>query len=218
MYENNLENKSTLYTKYFLYILLSLVVTIIGAFSAVFLLGNGIFSLGVIALGFINILTIIAFMFTKGKLKQVLFFVFCFVEGITLTPIIAMYTTVNLLLCLVITFILVFVFGLIGFLTKKNLSILGQILFASLFLLIFYMLFSLFIPLPSLAIVGVILFSLYVLYDMNNFKRLVDNNELYDYAEKLEISKEDVIITCAMDMYLNILNLLLFVLELVGDN
>ena len=65
---------------------------------------------------------------------------------------------------------------------------------------------SLFIPLPSINLIIMILFSLYIVYDMNVFISLVR----YNY-----ISNDDII-NSVIQMYLNILNLLIAILDIIG--
>lgn len=212
------KNKITLYKKYFFYILCSLILTTIFSFIGTYLLRESLLQVNNIGLIIINFITIIFFIFSKGNLKKIMFFLFCTIEGLTLAPILLLYTNTELGVYLLLTFVTILISGLIGFFTKKDLSFLGKILFNSLLCLIFYILLSIFIPLPTYGYFGVLIFSLYIIYDMNTVKNLITSGEIYSLENKYDLSKDDLALNFAMEMYLDILNLFMSILEIFGDN
>ena len=135
-----------------------------------------------------------------------MFCVFCISQGLLLTPIVNSYSSNLLIYVFVITFIITCVFGLIGFIVK-DLSFLGNILLGILAIFCVYGIASIFISLPSLSIIGVVLFSVYIAYDFNKFK----------LEANIEMSSDDIL-DHVIDMYLDILNLILELIELLGDN
>lgn len=210
-----MENR--LYLKYFGYIASSLFMTVIGTmFGTLFsdmLMGMGLIPLLIISLG-----VMFGFLFAKGTLKKILFYVFTFIEGITLTPIIMMYSTVSVTLCLVLTFVIVIVFGLIGYFYKGRMDKLGRLLFIALMFLVLYSILSIFFNLPSVAVISVVVFSLYVMYDMNEFKQeVLGKNKIHSLAKENHVTEDEYVLIHAMSMYLNIINIFIDLLSILGD-
>ena len=84
----------------------------------------------------------------------------------------------------------------------------GLILFFSLLILIFFEIISFIIGTASLwhkilSIIGLFIFSIYIIYDTNN---ILQRNYYGDF------------ITASMDYYLDILNLFVYLLDLIGYN
>lgn len=190
------------YKKYSFYLMISLLLTLVGTFIGSYFVNSA--SINVIII--LSFVLIFAFLFTKGTIKKIIFFIFCLGEGITLTPILYYYTGANLMWCLVLTVLITGIFLIIGF-KAKNLGFLGGILSVSLIGLILYMFIGIFVPLPSLALIGVVVFCGYISYDINMFKRRVE----YGVSD-------DEILEHVMNMYLDILNLLLYILRLFGKS
>lgn len=191
------------YINYFKWLLFSLLLTIGGCFGGNLInVPEKLYKALLIA----DLLLIVLFMFSKGIGKKIMFCVFCISQGLLLTPVINSYSNDLLISVFVITFIITCVFGLIGFIVK-DLSFLGNILLSILTIFCIYGIASIFISLPSLSIIGVVLFSVYIAYDFNKFK-LEANIEM----------NSDYILDHVMDMYLDILNLILELIELLGDN
>lgn len=190
------------YKKFSFYLMLSLLLTTVGAYC------GGLIETRVTILHIvIPIILIIAFSMAKGTLKKVFFAIFCFGEGFTLAPILSFYTETSLFQCMILTFLITAMFVVIGY-KAKDLGNLGKFLFMALIGFIIYQMIGLFINLPSLAILGVILFSLYIAFDINMFKRKVQ----YGYVS------EDDIISSVMNIYLDIINLFLYLLRLLKDD
>lgn len=190
------------YLKFSNYLIFSLILTIVGA--AVGSQMNPSYIKGFALLGFV---IIIAFMFAKGALKKILFILFCFGEGFVLAPIVHYYSETDLVGCLILTMLITITMIIVGY-KAKNLSFMGNILLILLFGLCFYSIIGIFFNLPSIALLGVLLFSAYIAYDINNFKRVAISRRL----------SSDEILNYVMDLYLDILNLFLQLLKLLGKD
>lgn len=187
------------YKKFASYLMLSLILTIVGAyFGGMIETKSTVFSM------IISILLIVMFSMAKGVLKRILFAIFCFGEGLTLAPLLSYYTDIELYKCLFLTFLITVVFLIIGY-KSKDLGFLGKILFIALIGLLLYQIGAIFITLPSIALLAVILFSLYIAYDINVFKKRVQRG----------IVSDDEVLSHVMNIYLDIINLFIFLLDLL---
>ena len=117
-------------------------------------------------------------------------------------------TKVSIYKCLGITTGIVIIFALLGLLFK-NLSFMGNILFGLLISLLGLTILSMFVPLPFLAYLGLGIFCLYLMYDINKFK--LDSQYGY-YMD------DDMILNAVIVIYLDILNILLYIIEIFGDS
>lgn len=107
-----------------------------------------------------------------------------------------------------ITTIVVILSMILGFYCK-DISFLGYFLNCSLLIVLVYIVLRMFFYLPSISLLIVFLFMIFVAYDINKFKlKLKSNNG------KL---KNDEILNEVMDMYLDVLNILLNILDLLKD-
>lgn len=179
--------------------MLSLILTIIGAYF-----GGMIETKVTVLSAIIPILLIFIFSMSKGVFKKIFFTIFCFGEGLTLAPILSFYTEVELYKCLFLTFLITVVFLIIGY-KSKDLGFLGKILFIALIGLLLYQIVAIFITLPSIALLAVILFSLYIAYDINLFKK----------RARRGIISDDEVLTHVMNIYLDIINLFIYLLDLI---
>lgn len=186
------------YKKYSIYLLLSLLTTFVGT-----VLGGYLVVETITPFAIASVLLIFVFLYSKGTVKKVLFFVFCLGEGILLNPILYYYTKTSVVSCLLLVVVTTTIFMVIG-MKVRDLGFLRGILFNALIVLIVYGLISIFMPLPSIAIIGAIVFCGYIAFDMNRFKQIADS------------ISDDEILNEVMNMYLNIINLFLYILKLFG--
>ncbi len=143
-----------------------------------------------------------------------IFIVYSILNGITLSGIFLIYTQVSIGMTFVIASAMFGFMALYGYFTRSDLSKLGNILLMALFGLIIAMLVNFFLKSPSLYYVisgaGVIIFALLTAYDMQQIKML---------SQKLISSGQDInkiAIFCALRLYLDFINLFLFLLDFVG--
>lgn len=203
----NIANTNNLaYKKYIGYLGLSLILTTLGTYCGTFLIPYLTKSL-LIACCVISLILVIAFCFSSGELKKVLFYLFTFGEGIMLSPILSIMTSASLYKCLGITTGIVIIFSLLG-LIFKDLSFLGNILLGLLLSVLGLTILSIFVPLPFLAYLGLGVFCLYLMYDINAFKLEANSGYIDD----------DMILDSVMNVYLDILNILLYVIQIFGDS
>ncbi|MGC5328716.1 Bax inhibitor-1/YccA family protein [Brevibacillus sp. SYSU BS000544] len=137
-------------------------------------------------------------------------FSFVFISGITLGPTLQHYAATSGALIVNAAFLLtalIFV-GLASYayVSKRDFSFLGGILFAGLIGLILLQVLNLFVPLGSsmqllMASAGILIFSGYILYDISNYK--------YGVAD------EDIPLA-VISLYLDFINLFLSLLRLLG--
>jgi FtsH-binding integral membrane protein len=145
---------------------------------------------------------------TKKPLNYVLFSLFAFLSGITITPILLLATitggaglVIKALLATCLTFTAA---GIIGWTTKKSLEGLGGFLMIGLIGMVITGVIGIFIPWSNqfemiYSGIGVLLFAGYAVYDFNMIKRY----------------PEDRYIDAAMHLYLDIFNLFIFILRLL---
>lgn len=117
------------------------------------------------------------------------------------------YTTSSVLNAWLATATIFIALTVFTFQTKIDFSFLGAGLFVVLSALIWVNIIGFFIPYPSeasraIAVIGVILFSLFILYDTSMIMH--------------RVSPEDWVLA-VVDLYLDILNLFLYLLRLLGS-
>ena len=122
----------------------------------------------------------------------------------------SLYTAKSVLLAGFLTLGVVIALTVYAFNTKEDFSYLGGFLYVSLFVFTIVGLFSLFFgPFFEMlyCIAGVLLFSLYLIYDTQAIMgKIGDVYTLDDY------------IIASIDIYLDIINIFLYLLRLLGDN
>lgn len=144
-----------------------------------------------------------------------LYVVYSILTGVILTPVLFIYTSASIFSTFAITAAMFLAMALYGWVTKSDLSGLHNVLFMGLIGLIIANLFNMFFASPGfdlmIACVGVGIFSLLVAYDIQKLKRL--NQQLIASPE--EIGK--VSLLGAMMLYLDIVNLFLYLLRIFGQ-
>ncbi|MBP3040533.1 Bax inhibitor-1/YccA family protein [Bacillaceae bacterium Marseille-Q3522] len=138
-------------------------------------------------------------------------YVFTFISGITTYPIVSYYVSTvggNVVLMALGTTTTVFAgLAVYASTTKRDLSFLGGILMAALLALIAISIFQLFFPVSTngmlaYSFIGVLVFSGYVLYDINRIK-------------KHGLTAEEVPLM-ALNLYLDFVNLFISILRILG--
>lgn len=193
------------YLKYFTYLILSLLITFIGAFFSP-IISN--FSQLILLIIFIGVF--ILFFFTKGIFKRVVLFIFTFIEGILIAQIIyrSKINMQEILLCMFITIIILIIFMFIGS-YAKDLKYLSGTLFAALITALILSIISIFINMPFLPYMIILIFCGYIAYDFNKFKNII-KKEKY-------ISNDDIL-NHVIEMYLDIINIFLQLLNTINDD
>ncbi|RFU66557.1 Bax inhibitor-1/YccA family protein [Peribacillus glennii] len=158
------------------------------------------------------IMLIGAFMLRRRKaIGYTFLYTFTFISGVTTYPIVSHYAaaagTEIVLLAGVTTTAVFGGLALYAGTTKRDFSFLGGMLMAALLALIVIGVFNIFVPLSSTAMlaysfIGILVFSGYVLYDINRMKR---------YG----VSAEEVPLM-ALSLYLDFINLFVNILRFFG--
>ena len=194
------------YIKYFIYLLLSLVVTFIGAISSPMLSSTKNTILIIASIGLIFL-----FVFSEGIFKKIMLFIFNFAEGMIIAQLILKNSKIdiNIILSTIgITILITTIFIVIGIISK-DLSGMKNFLFTALIILFIVSIVSMFVYIPFLSYLIIILFCGYVAYDFNKFKNLVN---------KKRVISDDIILDHVMDMYLDIVNLFVQILASLSDD
>jgi FtsH-binding integral membrane protein len=147
----------------------------------------------------------------NGAAATMWFYVFAALNGFTLLPITYVYTQESIALAFVSAASVFAGAALYGYTTKKDITGWGNILFMGLIGLIVAMLINLFLASGMfgylLSIAGVVLFTALTAWDMQKLKKLYFDNP--ERAEQMAACG-------ALDLYLDFINLFLFLLRLIG--
>ena len=151
--------------------------------------------------------------FTKAT---VLFILYSILNGVTLSFIFAIYTAASIASTFFITAGTFAVMAIFGYVTKKDLSKIGNICIMSLIGIIIASLVNLFLKSAMMDVVisyiGVLLFVGLTAYDTQKIKRLLS-------ADDMEVNEttQKIALLGAMTLYLDFINLFLYLLRLLGD-
>ena len=187
---------------------LSLGVALVGLMAGVFV--PPVLFLPLMILEFLLLIAVF-FLRRKKAISYTFLYVFTFISGITTYPIVSHYLATvgaNTVLMALGTTTAVFTgISIYATKTKRDFSFLGGMLLAALIALIVISIFHFFWPLSStgmlaFSFVGALVFSGYVLYDVNRMK-------------KYGISAEEVPLM-ALNLYLDFLNLFINILRIFG--
>ncbi|OCA89812.1 Bax inhibitor-1/YccA family protein [Pradoshia sp. D12] len=187
---------------------LSLAISLIGFIVGNFVPPSLFLPLMIIEFGML----IAAFFVRRRKILSYSFlYAFTFISGITLYPVIANYlVTIGpqpIIMSLAATVVVFGGLSLYAATTKRDLTFLSGFLLAALLAILVIGIFNIFSPLSSTAMlvysfIGILVFSGYVLYDVNRMKQ-------YGVPE-------DEIPLAALNLYLDFVNLFLFILRFIG--
>jgi uncharacterized protein len=187
---------------------ISLAIAFIGTMAGVFV-PPALF----LPLVIIEVVMLISIFFLRKKkaVSYTFLYAFTFISGMTMYPVIAHYVATsgaNVVINALGTTTVVFGgLALYAAKTKRDLSFLGGMLMAALLALIAISIFNIFWPLSSTGMlaysfIGILVFSGYVLFDINRMKH---------YG----VSPEEVPLM-ALNLYLDFLNLFLYILRFFG--
>lgn len=206
----------------YLYMLIAIVVTGASALLAIHVFGIVLMSLPaflVMVAVQLLLVTLIARQISSNSLSKhqimALFLGFTVLEGVTLSPILALAPTQGVVMATVSSVVLFVVLSMIGLTTKRDLSGWGTMLMASLIAIIIVSLLSLFfihvtILMTIISIVSVILFAGFIVYDSQQIKAryLNGDNENDDVTA----------IYGALSLYLDFVNLFINLLRLFSNS
>ena len=143
---------------------------------------------------------------------SILYFVYAIINGVTLASIFAIYQMSSIIYLFAISAIAFAVLGFIGYKTKKDLSSWGIYITVFLIAGIIISLVNLFIIKSSMLdlVIDWLILALFcgvTIYDINKIKLL---------QSVPEINQEKIYIYCAMQLYLDFINIFLRILSIFG--
>lgn len=211
----NTDNK--FFTKTFFWMFLGLLGT---AIVAAYTYYSGLwfkiaFSGAIAVVAIVELIAVLVFSFLFKKMSPtvagIVYFIYAFLNGITLSSIFAMYELNSIVLVFVATAAIFGVLAFIGYKTNKDLSNWRTILFTVLIVGIVASIVNLIIgnPMLDLAITWVMLLLFFgiTIYDMNKLKQL---------SEEPDLNPEKLYIYGALELYLDFINIFLRLLRLLG--
>ena len=140
---------------------------------------------------------------------KISFILYSFLTGLTFSSVFVVYQITSILYVFLVSALLFGIFAVIGATTKIDLSKLGTILLMLLVGIIICTIINLFIGSQGfnlvLCIIGLVVFMIYVAYDMKKIKQL---ENIYE-GDKLAIIG-------ALELYLDFINIFLRLLQLFG--
>jgi len=139
------------------------------------------------------------------------FLVYSAVNGVTLSIIFATVNQGQLITVFALTSLMFFSSGMIGITTKKDLSVIGQAAMMFVIGLILLMVMQIFITSAlfntGIALLGITIFCALTAYDMQKIMRMqAQSNDMHG------------VVLAALSLYLDFVNLFLFVLRLVNGS
>ncbi len=147
----------------------------------------------------------------------IMLIVYSVLNGATLSFIFLAYSLGSIAKTFFITTGMFGVMALVGATTKRDLSKMGSILFMALIGLIIASLVNIFLHSSGLdwiiSLIGVVLFTALTAYDVQRVKRLATESDLYDNTQVGRLA-----IISALSLYLDFINLFLYLLRFFGRN
>lgn len=148
----------------------------------------------------------------KPSTAKLLFCAYSFLTGLTFSSIFVVYKMTSIVMVFGITAFIFLIFALIGYYTKLDLTKIGTYLFMILIGVIICSLINLFVGSETfdlaLTIICLIVFIVYVAYDIHIIKR-----NLYSIPEE-----DNLAIYGALQLYLDFINIFLRLLQLFGKS
>lgn len=142
---------------------------------------------------------------------KILFCLYSFLTGLTLSFIFVAFKMESIVLVFGITSLMFAIMALIGHFSNIDLTKLGTILLMGLLGIVIATIINLFIGSETfdlgITIIGIIIFTVYIAYDIQKVKYI---------AETLEEDKAAII--CAFELYLDFINLFIKLIRLLGKS
>ena len=152
----------------------------------------------------------------KPITAKVLYMIYSVITGVTFSYVIASYTSFSVALAFLVAAIYFGVLVVLGTVIKMDLTRIGTICLAGLFVYIIFsvivMIFHLGVGTLIMPLISLALFSVITAYDMQK------SLQLYNYASSNPEMLEKLSIYGAFNLYLDFVNIFLDILQLLGDN
>ena len=211
-----MKEKKQLYPKMFTWLFIGLLITFVSGYA---LYLNEELMVNLLSIGFLPIAIIeLVIAFVMGiriqkmnpMTTKILYIIYSVITGITFSTIFVAFKVSSIISIFLITAIIFGALAFYGYITKKDLTKLGTILFISIICLLIAMILNVLIFKNSsfdltLTIFGVLIFVGYIAYDVNKVKYLVAS-----------VGEEKAAVYGAFQLYLDFINLFIRLLELFG--
>lgn len=152
----------------------------------------------------------------KPITAKVLYMIYSVITGVTFSYVIASYTSFSVALAFLVAAIYFGVLVVLGTVIKMDLTRIGTICLAGLFVYIIFsvivMIFHLGVGTLIMPLISLALFAGITTYDMQK------SLQLYNYASSNPEMLEKLSIYGAFNLYLDFVNIFLDILQLLGDN
>ncbi len=143
-----------------------------------------------------------------------LFIGYSILNGFTIAPALIIYGVANAVYAFAVTAVVFGAMTVYGMTTKRDLTRLGPVLLIGLVCLIVYSVIALFFNMPLsdliISIIGIVIFVGFTAYDTQKIKRFY-----YGFNGNGEMLRKTAIVI-ALELYLDFINLFLYVLRLFG--
>jgi FtsH-binding integral membrane protein len=180
-----------------------------------YIMENNWLVFGLIIAQFALVIGLVAFLQRMNTLTaMIMFIVYSALMGVTLSSIFIVYTMASIATTFIVAAGMFGTMALYGYFTKTDLSAVGNIGIMMLVGLIIGGLVNLFLRSPMVEMIlsaaGVIVFSLLTAFDIQKIKHM-SRSLLADQATMTKVA-----IVCALTLYLDFVNLFLYLLEFFG--
>ena len=202
-------------------ILVTAVVAVLGQITGAyysFLMATGMVGLIGLCVVQIALAVVLGMRVTKMKLAtaRVMFYVYAALMGFTLSSIFMVYDLGSIGVALGVTAAFFFALTMFGMTTKFNMLKAGPILMIGLIVLIISQIVLAFVQVDGMTkivcAIGLILFAGMTIYDAQSTRALLTEYE----AQGPEMVKK-ISILCALNLYLDFVNMFLYILQLLGN-
>lgn len=154
----------------------------------------------------------------QASTAQMVFWAYAAVNGLALSVIFRIYTNTSIVETFLATSAAFAGLSLVGYTTKRDLTGMGRFLTMALFGLMAAMLLNIFFPMGAggnllIDIVGVLIFAGLTAYDTQKLKSFYAYN--VEYGDEESAAKTRVM--GALTLYLDFINMFLFLLRMMGD-
>jgi len=147
---------------------------------------------------------------------RMLFLLFSFVDGLTLSVIFLAYTDASIATTFFIASMTFGIMSLYGYFTDSDLSSWGNILFVGLLGIVVAMVINFFLKSPAMewwiSMIGVVIFIGLTAYDTQKIKEMGEN-----IASQGEMNVSKIAVLGALTLYLDFINLFIMLLEFFGN-
>lgn len=146
---------------------------------------------------------------------RLIFFIYSLMNGILFSSLAFVFDPISILYTLGVALVMFVVIAVYGYTTSEDLSHYGKYLITGLISIIIMSIINFFIKAPMLywagTILGIVIFSALIAYDVNRIKRLA-----YNIADGDREVIEKIGIIGALNLYLDFINLFLYLLRIFG--